>query len=138
SRADPRSAVERRATRAGRHRYDPQLHANAVGQEGARVVPHARRSLRNARTPQQPVRDRRARPELLHRDPVVLRTLRPAVGAGAAGTGLRPLHVLGEHREEVPARALPRLRRLASSLLLASSISPPPPPPPPRGGGGGG
>src|SRR5262249_10601386 len=44
---------------------------------------------------------------------VVLRPLRPAVGARADGLRPRALHVLGGHRPQVQARRVPRLRRFA-------------------------
>ena len=44
-RRDPRPALERRATGAGGDRHDPQLPADAVGQEGTRVVGLPRRGL---------------------------------------------------------------------------------------------
>ena len=61
-------------------------------------------------------------PELLHRHPLVLRPFRSALGPGTQGPGHPSLHVLGEHRPQVQARAVLRLRER---------------PPHPRGGGSG-
>ena len=61
----PRSALERRPARARGHRHHPQLPAHALGQEGHRVVAHAGGGLPHARPPQQQVRPRRPRPELV-------------------------------------------------------------------------
>ncbi len=88
---------------------DPQLPAHAVGQEGAGVEQQPGRGLPDPRAAQQQVRPRRPRPQLLHRHPVVLRGLRPALGARAPGLRQRALHVVGEHGPQVQAGPVPRV-----------------------------
>ena len=119
-----RPALERGPARAGGDRHHPQLPADAVGQEGDRVVAHARGGVRDARAPQQQVRARRPRPELVHGHPLVLRPVRPAVGARAEGARHRALHVVREHGEEVPGAAVPRLRGVAGERALSPARPP--------------
>ena len=98
---DARPALERGPAGAGGDRHHPQLPADAVGQEGDRVVALARGGVRDARAPQQQVRARRPRPELVHRHPLVLRPVRPAVGARAEGAR----HASATCRPRTPRRS---------------------------------
>ena len=93
-----------------RGRHHPQPAAHALGQEDARVVALARGGLPDARAPQQQVRPGRTRPQLLHRHPLVLRPVRPALGARASRGGQRAVHVVREHRPQVRPRPLLLLR----------------------------
>ena len=72
------------------------------------------RGLPRARAAQQQVRARRPRPELVHGDPVVLRPVRPALGAGAARVRRRALHVVRQHGAQVRREAVLPLRRDAA------------------------
>ena len=92
---------------------------------GKKVIEWSRspdEAYRTLRSPQQQVRPRRPRPKFLGRHPVVLRALRPSVGARAPGAGPHPLHVVRQHGAKVPPRTLSRLRgQPAQARLIAPS-----------------
>ena len=100
-----RSGTPRRRARArGAH---AQLPAHAVGQEDSRVDAHAAGRARDHDPPEQQVRARRPRSQLLQRHLLVPRPLRSAVGTGAPDLRHGPLHEHREHREEAAGEGVP-------------------------------
>ncbi|MEZ5989688.1 MAG: hypothetical protein R3F30_11285 [Planctomycetota bacterium] len=107
-RRDPRPGLERGPAPAPRRRRGPQLPAHAVGQEGARVVPEPRGGLGPPRRAQQPLGDRRPRPQLVDRHRLGLRPPRPALGPRAPDLRHDPLHELREHGPQDAPGPVPR------------------------------
>jgi hypothetical protein len=79
---DPRRALERGAERAPPGGPDPQLPADALGEEGDRVDEVPQGGARHPVPAQQQVRARRPGPELRERNRLVLREVRSPLGAG--------------------------------------------------------
>ena len=101
------AALERRPNAASARGARPQLHADALGKEDPGMVGQpAQRPGRDDRTEQQ-VRTRRPGSELVFRDLLGPRALRPSVGAAAPDLRQGPLYELGEHGPEATGRAIP-------------------------------
>ena len=78
-RRHPRRVLERGDARDGAHRLHAQPAAHVLGQEGARVVQHARARVPHAAVPERPVLPRRSRPQLVLERRVGVRAARHRV-----------------------------------------------------------
>ena len=103
-----RRPLERGAATTGDRRPNAQLPANAVGKEDPRMVGDSGARAGDNDRPQQQVRTRRARPQLVLRHLLDIGSVRSSVGSGTPDLRQGPVHELGQHKEEAPRPKVPR------------------------------